>query len=506
MAFWNKTQRKLELTQQALNKLTLKFEQVENKKEQIGITKSFEGSSFPFFLQDNITGAFANDIVKSLLYYRRCSPLTTVVNRISDMYASIPFALRDKTTNQFVETHPVLDLLNNQPNDLVSGLELRREIARYYLITGNCYFYLTGTISTQPLEIWSVSPRYIQIPASNVLEFYPKEYLMTPSAAETNPFMVFKNKTINSTIRYIDQTNLRELIHLKDFNDNITGFNFYGMSRTLPLLEELEQYIQGNVNNLSLLKKGVRTNVAVVNDTNDALTQEQYDRTKEEIKKFEGSSNAGKTLLLDGFNLKEFGQNNKDMQFKELREAMKISIANIYAFPLALFSEKTMTLNNLQTSKFMLATDASIPLADIINAKLTRVLLPRFKNTENLEFAVNVQHIDVLQSEIMQNALIKSRVGVSTVNEIREDMGDNAIPSGDELVRAGTTAPNDPISNDTATTSPTLEDEDSNRPSDDSKDFNPQPSDFDNFKAVMDGKGLDVDEIEALWLNCCNIK
>ena len=100
-----------------------------------------------------------------------------------------------------------------------------------------------------------------------------------------------------------------------------------------------------------------------------------------------------------------------------------------------------MTLNNLETAELQFFDNAVLPLADRLNDELTRFLMPRYKNSENLRFTYNENDITALRLRMIETAKALSEINVNTVNEVRKVIGDDEIDGGDVVLRPATLIP-----------------------------------------------------------------
>lgn len=446
------------------------------------ITKNYD------FLFDNYGGNYgANSnrslsISNALLLYRECSPFYMVIDKIVNSYCEIPFTIFDKKNKKFIENHPVLDLLKT-PNYNDTQTSFKESIASMFLITGNIFLLATGNVDRPILELFNLSPNFFT-PISGVANVYtqsPDKWQY--SNGITQDF--FLDETING-YKYYNQDMSQELYHIRKFNPIQRYNSYFGMSKAYPLFQEMESYIAGNNNNSSLLKNGSRPSMAWVNNRGEELTEKQYERMQQEAKKFSGSDNAGRTPILDGMDIKEISNTNKDMQFKELQDSMLSRIANVYGVPLALLLDSTMTMNNLQTARLHLDKDAVIPLAKKINQELTKFLLPRYPDSENLEFSLDITEIESLKPEVLENALLMKNTGVNTINEIRVETGYQHLEvGGDVLTSSNNNSSFDLDSFDNQENSDNIED--------DSKEYG-------FFYNNMKKENLKDDEIKSLWI------
>jgi HK97 family phage portal protein len=459
--------------------LRSELQTLKKQVDQLNAIKSFSIYDNGYFAGESQYNA---SVLTALKLYEQCSPLFMVVDKIVSAYINVPFRIKDKNTDEFIENHPVLELLE-KPNSDESEFSFKESLATSFLITGNAFLIASGNINREPLELYNSSARFFNpiIEGRTNFNFTPSRYLYTAF----NDSIVFKARDVIDGIRFYND-DIMELYHIKRYNAQYGNNNSFGMSKVYPLLREIEQYVSANVNNISLLQRGARMSTIFQNNRGEELTEAQYERAKAEAERFSGSENAGKTFIADGFEAKEVGQTNRDMQFKEMQDAMISRIANVYGVPLALLLDSTMTLNNLQTARLHLDKDAVIPLANRINKELTRFLMPRYKNSENLEFAIDITQIESLKPETLANAQIMAQTGVNTINEIRTELGFVHIDDGDKLTSQ----------QNSVDVSSLLEDQDQsdNEPNDAEK------SAYSKFYATMKSDNLKDEEIQALWL------
>jgi HK97 family phage portal protein len=356
------------------------------QQESPVILKSYPNNQYSFYDYLNLNGEYDLSIIVLISLYLRVSPFFLCVDKIARAIAQISFKVKDKNTEDFVD-HPVLELLNN-PNAEQSGSQFIYELSSVFSITGNAFINSTGRVTQPPLEIWNVKPQWVTAFNSKIIDNLgqmPSRYQVSTRFRTSVMFDADEIKDgMFSTVRYYNDTT-GELWHIKQYNPFGNVNNYFGSSKAQPLVLELEQYASGNVNNLNLLKRGSRPSMAWVNNRGEELTENQWQRLQDEAAKYSGSANAGSTPILDGMDVKEMSQNNRDMQFKELQDATRASIANVYGIPLALISDAVMTFNNLETSQTQFYENAVVPQMDYLTDELTRLLMYRYEGSENLE-------------------------------------------------------------------------------------------------------------------------
>ena len=425
--------------------------QVFNKAEpdQPAHTKSFSNPNISFidFLQNG--GNFDLSVHLSIEMYKKTSPFFNAVDIRARNFSRVPIQVWDKKKTDWVPDHPVLELLS-KPNADQTNLEFFTGLASYYDITGNAFLMLTGRLVREPLEIFNVRPQDIQFGTerSTIFPTLPREIKISDSDGDTNTFTIEEVRGLG--VRYVSRDQMKEIWHIRQFNPTRSRQSPWGLSRAQPLWLEIQQYISGNNNNLSQLKRGTRLSMAWVNNRGEELTDKQWERMQEEANKYRGDMNAGGTPVLDGMDVKTIQATNRDMEFKDLQEKTVSQISMIYGIPLPMITNAAATMNNLGTSNVQLWDNAVTPLTEYLYAELTRLLMPRYDNSENLEFRFNEMDIPALRSRLITTTKEQASMNINTTNELRGETGYESLADGGDVV----TGPggNDPIGTDADTT------------------------------------------------------
>ncbi|MEE9223035.1 MAG: phage portal protein [Nitrosomonadaceae bacterium] len=393
--------------------------------------KSVSGSTTSFF--DFLSAGSNNDLADfvAIQMYMDAMPFFNAVDIRARNFAAIPIRVWDNSKSEFLDDHPVLELLQN-PNADTTQLEFLYQYSSYFDITGDSYLFAGGRVNAPPLEIATVPPQRTTFGFGNKFGILHVPDTITISTAGQGS-SVFQATEVNGMIRFYERED-RELWHTRQFNPLRSSANFRGMSRAKPIFLEIQQYLSGNNTNWSMLKRGTRLSMAWVNNRGEALTEIQWSRMQEEAQKYAGDLNAGGTPILDGMDVKTIQQTNREMEFKDLQEAMLSRISTVYGIPLALLLDKSMTLNNLETSMLQLFDNAVIPLTNYLYAEMTQFLLRRYPDSENLEFKFNEGDITALRVRIIETAERQNKIGVNTINEIRTLIGDEALATGGDVV------------------------------------------------------------------------
>lgn len=396
-------------------------------------TKSFSNPNISFidFLQNG--GNFDLSVHLSIEMYKKTSPFFNAVDIRARNFSRVPIQIWDKKETDWVPDHPVLELLS-KPNADQTHLEFFTGLASYYDITGNAFLMLTGRIAREPLEIFNVRPQDIQFGTerSTIFPTLPREIKISDSDGDTNTFIIEEVKGLG--VRYVSRDQMKEIWHIRQFNPTRSRQSPWGLSRAQPLWLELQQYISGNNNNLSQLKRGTRLSMAWVNNRGEELTETQWQRMQEEANKYRGDMNAGGTPVLDGMDVKTIQATNRDMEFKDLQEKTVAQISMIYGIPLPMITNAAATMNNLGTSNVQLWDNAITPLTTYLYAELTRLLMPRYDNSENLIFRFNEMDIPALRNRLLASTKEQADIGVNSTNELRSEIGYEDLPEGGDAL------------------------------------------------------------------------
>lgn len=361
---------------------------------------------------------------KAIQYYDGVASISTAIDLIAEEIENIRILIlnknADKDTDKFIDKHVLLDLLNH-PNSDQTRREFLGQITHNYMITGNAFIGATGDINKPPLELISISPIEITIQGTTKDTFPEKYIYLTPGIGG----VTFKRQEDKKNrLIFVSQNSNGiegQLWHIRGFNTE-TGLNgLWGKSKLNSIFLEIEQIDNANRHNLSFLEKGMRSSAFVTSET--SLTQDQRDSLREQLtQNYAGADNAGRIFFADGgkFNVTELSKTMKDMDFRGLREDMKIDVFNRLKVPLPLVTTESQTFVNMREAKLSLYDNAVIPLLNLLLQELTLFLFPRYNlDTSQLMLAFNPLEIQALRQRIREeNNEIKD---IKTINEQRAD-------------------------------------------------------------------------------------
>jgi len=378
----------------------------------------------------------------AIRYYNAASPVSAAIDKIAEPFSEIEPVVKDKKTGEEIQDHDVLELLQN-PNPTASTESFMMKYAAWYLLNGEVYLSATGPVNKPPLELFLDSASVTSLQPDSDDGFLGS--ILINDIVDQNLYSKAEN-TFGGRFRYYNRDNDAEAWQVARFNARQRSNQFRGSSKLQSIMAEIEQYIESSVHNLSILSRGARP--SGVFSSAEPLSPDQFDKLKEQIDNwFSGSSNAGRPLLLEGGGEKgvqyaDVMMNNRDMDFLKLKEFVTEMIFIRLDIPLALVSSKTMTLDNLKVAKLGLYDDAVIPLVNRLYGELTQMLMPRYKNSENLIITYNAAKIPALETRRTENIKVRKIISVNTINEMRRLLGDADLPEGgDEVLQPANLIP-----------------------------------------------------------------
>lgn len=389
---------------------------------------SFHGTGIRSFLEHLILQD-QHDLTAhmALQFFKTTAPLFNAIDIITEEVAAITPIIWDRKEEVPLKQSAVLDLINN-PNPLTNGSEFLKEMASYFLITGNNFLVGTGNVSRPPVEIANTSPTRVT-GDSNKQDGFIQQYHVE-SAVGRFAFNRIEEKRMFRFIHGDD----KELWHSKTFNPNQNHNHFFGLSKLMPIFREIEQYNESSIHNLALLKNGATVKGVLSVEGN--LTDDQYSRLQEEIENFySGSENAGRTFLGEGgMKWQNMSESMRDMDFLNLKKDVRSSIFNTLRIPLPLVMPENMTLANMESARLILYDNAVIPLFMRLMDDLTQFLFPRFKlDPARFRLSFIEQDIPALASRFMNTTERLSKIGAFTINELRAVLGKGEIENGDTV-------------------------------------------------------------------------
>ena len=379
----------------------------------------------PMVMYNNVGSGYSNkdkyeDFAKE--GYQQNAIVYRCVNEIAQGASSVPFKVFDGDIQ--IDNHPLIDLLN-RPSPQFAGVEFFQAVYSHLLLAGNSYILKT-MISGKPREIHILRPDRMRIKPSKT---------RIPEAYE----YILNGKVVESWDADPD-TGASEVKHFKTWHPID---DYYGLSPLSAGAVDVDQHNMSAKHNYNLLQNGARPSGAVVFKPKDdsglqmQLTEGQRQQLLSDLElRFSGSSNAGRTMLLEGdFDYKEMGLSPKDMDFLNMKNMTARDIALVFGVPSQLVGvPDNQTYNNVSEARLALYEDTIIPLLKRVESDLNEWLAPDFN--ENIKIVYDIDAIPAMaerRKRVYENVVQAVREGIISRNEARDRLGYEPITGGDEV-------------------------------------------------------------------------
>lgn len=372
-------------------------------------------------------------------YYCIVAPLGDGIDRIAKGVGGINPLIFDKKKQEFVNEHPLQLLLDN-PNFRMGWNAFAKAYTVFLILTGNSYFIANsiGDINSEPRALFIIHPQNVTI---NQTDGNIISYDITEDGMQKH-YSLMKS-TAGNPIRYINQQDgiVSEIFHSMEINPLASGFGIIGKSKLNSVYYEVEQYISQSIHNLSRLKRG--TTLDGVFKHEKTLTQDQFQTLKAEINAYHsGDNNAGRPFLLqNGLDFKQNEVRVKDMDYEALTKNIKEVIYNRLEIPLPSISSDTMTMANMDAAALLKYDDAILPATNFLMNQLTKFLMPRYKNSENLKVWYDDGDISALEPRRNEQLQAKKSLDIYTINELRAMDRATGLDGGNNLYGQATEVP-----------------------------------------------------------------
>lgn len=335
------------------------------------------------------------------------------VRILSEIIAQLPIEVQRKEKGRWVtsEMHDALELLAT-PNDWMTQHDFLSHLVHWSELVGNGFYYKNTNSRGKILRLLPINGDDCHVSMSSDWRL---EYSVASSDGINGDFGRDK------------------IFHMRNFGSNgYSGLSTIGNLREgIGLALRLEEF------GASQFKNGLSARTWLENTGTGSLSDAQKKELREELKKYEGADNAGKTMLLGGgLKLNTIDTiSAADAQYLESRRFQKQDIASIFGVPLFLLNdtEKSTTwgtgLEQLSRSfvRFSLK-----PRLNRCALTLNRELISE-KERLNTRFIFDTDEFTLGEfKERMEGYRSAIESGVLNPNECREIEGRNPREGGDD--------------------------------------------------------------------------
>ncbi len=314
------------------------------------------------------------------------------VRMIGEAAASVPLVLMDGPRE--LDTHPMLDLLA-RPNPRLTGSSFMEALISHLMVAGNAYVEAVA-VEGRVRELHVLRPDRMRVVPGP--DGWPEAYDYT-----------LCGRTLRiSQASVVEGGDVPAILHLTAFNplDDHYGFPpLEAASQALDLHNSASNW------NKALIDNAARPSGALVYGGTGALSDEQFERLKGELEaSFQGATNAGRPLLLEGgLDWRPLSLSPKDMDFEAARNAAAREIALAVGVPPMLLGiPGDNTYANYAEANRALWRQSVVPLVKRTAESLSTWLTPAYEGA--LRLVPDLDQIEALASE---RADLWTRVGAA---------------------------------------------------------------------------------------------
>lgn len=307
------------------------------------------------------------------------------------------------------------------PNPRQDRCGLIEHLASFYLLHGNAFIELVPGASQGFAQLYPIRPEHMRIVPG--ADGWVQKYVYRPgTGAEKHwPVDIERGKAA--------------ILHIADFAPDD---DLWGRGALKSVEKELDVYDNCFDYARALLKNGAMPSGAMkyapqvaAGEPQPSLTEEQFQRLKQQLTRQTEMGNKGKPMILDGgLDWVAFSWNLVDMQAEELRNGAARSIALGFGVPpMILGIPGDNTYANYREANRALYRNAVIPLARKIYGAIGR-WLGAWTQQRELTLDIDEDKIYALAEELTENYQRLESSRFLTLDEKREAAGYDPLPDG----------------------------------------------------------------------------
>ncbi|MDQ0506564.1 phage portal protein [Xanthobacter agilis] len=314
------------------------------------------------------------------------------VRLIGEAVGTVPLLLMDGPRE--IDTHPLLDLLA-RPNPRLTGSSLMEALASHLMVAGNAYVEVVA-VDGRLRELHVLRPDRMRVVPGP--DGWPEAYDYT-----------LCGRTLRlSQASVVEGGDVPAILHLTAFNPLD---DYYGFPPLEAAAQALDLHNSASAWNKALIDNAARPSGALVYGGTGALSEEQFERLKGELEtSFQGATNAGRPLLLEGgLDWRPLSLSPKDMDFEAARNSAAREIALAVGVPPMLLGiPGDNTYANYAEANRALWRQSVAPLVKRMAEGLSNWLAPAFGGTLRL-----VPDFDQVEALAMERTELWTRVGAA---------------------------------------------------------------------------------------------
>ena len=372
------------------------------------------------------TGAPTSDFVQAAGYYSNYMWLQKAVNVLANNIAPLRLVVTRsaKTDTEYLETHPIIELLDN-PNQDMSSEDLSRQWVIEMMLGGEIGFEVVRAAS-----------------GNKILELFPRQSKDIIIRAESTRYRRVASYKIDDGAGEPYSLTPEEFIHFKFYNPLQP---FRGLSPVTAIRYSIQIDQLAQVWSRLFFKNSARPDFAVI--APEGITKTEKDEMLAKLRQDHSGVNAHEPIILESgvTDIKTFSFSAKDIEWLNQREMSRDEVAAIIGVPDELMGYGRDTYENFDTADRILWTLTIVPLVQMRDGSLTRFFRKIGMLQKNENIVTDLRQVPQLQedrsSKITQaKTLFDMGIPVNMVSEYLQ-MGLETIPGGDTGYLSATLVP-----------------------------------------------------------------
>lgn len=341
---------------------------------------------------------------------------------ISSTIARLPIQIYKQEENG---EHVILEndkrafLINNEPNNVLNGVTLKKRIVLDYLLYGNSYL-VPEKVRNEVIGVHHIPPKRINI----------KKYIDKERPYVTDGII----EVLGSDGRVVSELEPSEMIIiLKNSEDGLQSKGVLDLnSQLLELAIKQQQYSSSILENGSL--------PLAVLETPTKLTEKAMNNLKMSwANSYGGSGNAGKTIVLEeGLNYKPVSLNPNELDLTSTKKATLSDIARIFGIPESMINADANKYNSNEQNNIYFLQYTLSPIISAIEIALEKGLLLEDEKKKGYHVRFDTSSIlATTEKEKVESTIQALKGGLLSMNEARERHNLKEIPDDYMMLSLG---------------------------------------------------------------------
>lgn len=345
--------------------------------------------------------------------------------KFPDGHLSMRRILKDGSREITVD-HPFIALLR-RPNDFYGGSILLVAAVWDWFISGDAYIFKVRNGMGRVIALW-YAPSFLVQPVSSSSTVFVESYRYMPGSAGGGGGSTYYDLDPADVIHFrngIDPNNVRK-----------------GLSRLACLVREIYTDDEAGRWLAAILKNSGIPGVIISPDTDDGIDPDEAESVKKTYMERFGGANRGAPLVMTGkTKIDKLSFTPLEMDLTRLRRIPEERVAAVLGVPAVVVGLGAgldrATFANLANLREAAVEDTLLPMFRVFAEELAAQLLPDFESAPSgFEVYFDTSDIRELQPDLdklVEREALKLRSGGITVNEFRNNIGEDSLDNGDVI-------------------------------------------------------------------------